>query len=296
MSFGVDEKIFEGKVDLPSCAFTHGAKFHSDDVFSTAFLKMIKPDIEIIRGFEVPKDFDGIVFDIGRGKFDHHQEDKEYRENGCPYAAFGLLWREFGVQCVGEEEAIRFDEKFIQPLDESDNTGCPNDLAKIISEFNPGWDSEQDYDGCFNKAVEFAKIILVNHFNSVAGIVRAAEIVKADMEKSDGEVLVLSKFVPWKSVVIDSGYKYVVYPSNRGGYSIQGVPVSTEDNTLICDFPESWCGKEADELRKISGIKTLRFCHPNGFLAAAETLEDAVKTAKLSIEIAVGGINLLTQD
>ena len=38
MSFGVDEKIFERKVELPSCAFTHGAKFHSDDVFATAFL------------------------------------------------------------------------------------------------------------------------------------------------------------------------------------------------------------------------------------------------------------------
>ena len=47
MSFGVDEKIFEGKVELPSCAYTHGAKFHSDDVFATAFLQMIKPDIQI---------------------------------------------------------------------------------------------------------------------------------------------------------------------------------------------------------------------------------------------------------
>ena len=88
--------------------------------------------------------------------------------------------------CVGEEEAARFDEKFIQPLDESDNTGCDNDIAKIVGEFNPGWDTEQDYDGCFKKAVEFAKVILVNHFNAVAGILRATELVKADMEKCDG--------------------------------------------------------------------------------------------------------------
>ena len=39
MSFGVDEKIFEGKVELPSCAFTHGAKFHSDDVLQQHFFK-----------------------------------------------------------------------------------------------------------------------------------------------------------------------------------------------------------------------------------------------------------------
>lgn len=65
---------------------------------------------------------------------------------------FRSLWREFGAACVGEEEAARFDEKFIQPLDESDNTGCDNDIAKIIGEFNPGWDTEQDYDGCFKSS------------------------------------------------------------------------------------------------------------------------------------------------
>ena len=58
-----------------------------------------------------------------------------------------------------------------------------------------------------------------------------------------------------KMQLIDSGYKYVVYPSNRGGYSVQGVPLSADDNTLVCDFPEEWCGKDADELRQISGIK-----------------------------------------
>ena len=87
------EPFFQCKTALPDQAFTHGAKFHSDDVFATAFLRLIKPEIQVTRGFEVPADFDGIVYDIGRGRFDHHQEDKEYRENGCPYAAFGLLWR-----------------------------------------------------------------------------------------------------------------------------------------------------------------------------------------------------------
>src|SRR5450756_919873 len=73
-------------------AMTHGGKFHADDVFSAALLKMIYPGIHIIRAFEVPYGFDGIVFDIGFGKFDHHQKDARIRENGVPYAAFGLLW------------------------------------------------------------------------------------------------------------------------------------------------------------------------------------------------------------
>lgn len=184
------EPFFQCKTALPDQAFTHGAKFHSDDVFATAFLRLIKPEIQVTRGFEVPADFDGIVYDIGRGRFDHHQEDKEYRENGCPYAAFGLLWREYGAQCIGEEEAVRFDESFVQPLDESDNTGCHNVLASIIDEFNPSWDSEESYDDCFWRAVKMAEEILRNHFEAVAGIVRAASLVRKAMEESNGSILI----------------------------------------------------------------------------------------------------------
>ena len=54
-------------------AFTHGGKFHADDVFSAALLFYINPKITILRGNRVPDDFDGIVFDIGRGAYDHHQ-------------------------------------------------------------------------------------------------------------------------------------------------------------------------------------------------------------------------------
>ena len=76
---------------IPANGFTHAGKFHADDVFATALLQIIRPDIRITRGFVVPDDFDGIVYDIGFGMFDHHQEPREYRANGIPYAAFGLL-------------------------------------------------------------------------------------------------------------------------------------------------------------------------------------------------------------
>lgn len=67
-------------------AFTHGGKFHADDVFSAALLLYLNPEIQISRGNQVPEDFDGIVFDIGRGAYDHHQKDSRIRENGVPYA------------------------------------------------------------------------------------------------------------------------------------------------------------------------------------------------------------------
>ena len=107
-------------------AFTHSGKFHADDVFSSALLLYLNPEIKITRGNKVPDDFDGIVFDIGRGRYDHHQKDSRIRENGIPYAAFGLLWEDLGCEILGDELAEKFDEAFVQPLDNNDNTGEKN--------------------------------------------------------------------------------------------------------------------------------------------------------------------------
>ena len=78
-------------------ALTHNGKFHADDVFSAAFLRMLNPRIQIQRVDAIPEDYDGLAFDIGLGKFDHHQNSNERRPNGIPYAAFGKLWREYGI-------------------------------------------------------------------------------------------------------------------------------------------------------------------------------------------------------
>ena len=137
---------------IPANGFTHAGKFHADDVFATALLQILRPDIKITRGFTVPDDFDGIVYDIGFGMFDHHQEPREYRANGVPYAAFGLLWRVLGPGLVGERQARLIDENFIQPLDLNDNTGEQNSLCDAIGFFNPVWDSKEDQDSCFFKA------------------------------------------------------------------------------------------------------------------------------------------------
>lgn len=110
----------------------------------------------------MPDDFTGIVFDIGRGEFDHHQKDSRIRENGVPYAAFGLLWEAVGADILGEELAVKFDESFVQPLDNNDNTGEKNELATLIGNFNPSWDYEGGSDEAFFQAVSVAGMILEN--------------------------------------------------------------------------------------------------------------------------------------
>jgi uncharacterized UPF0160 family protein len=269
----MEEKVYKN-------GFTHAGKFHSDDVFSTALLKLLFPKIKIQRGFSIPEDFDGIVYDIGFGRYDHHQVDKEVRPNGVPYAAFGLLWRDFGECFLDKEHADEFDRIFIQPLDESDNTGSYCDMAQVIDDFNPVWDEKIPHDVRFWEAVGIAKKILKNHFNKINSYSRADSYVKEAMDKCDGRVLVLERYLPWKTRVVKSDYEVVIYPSNRGGYGIQMVPVSGETTDLKVHLPEEWYGKSVEELRTISGIDDLTFCHATGFLASTLSLEGALKVAQ----------------
>ena len=263
--------------------FTHGGIFHADDVFATALLLILNPEIEIIRGFQVPEDFDGIVYDIGFGEFDHHQQNRKVRENGIPYAAFGLLWEAFGTEVLEKEDAEKFDREFIQPLDYSDNTGEANSLALIIADFLPTWkEKEKSMDKSFQKAVDMAKQILEKRFLQILTEREADRLVLEEMEKADGKILILKQALPWKKMVVGSKIIYVIYPSLRGGFNIQAVP--DEAGILIKAFPKSWRGKSKAELEKLTDIKELQFCHMSGFLCAADTLEAAVQVASIALK------------
>ena len=266
-------------------AFTHGGVFHADDVFAAAMLRIIKPGIIIERGNTVPEDYDGLVFDIGFGEFDHHQKDKRVRENGVYYAAFGLLWEKYGSMLMNEEDAKAFDESFVQPIDNSDNTGEKHQLSSIISDYNPVWgDETESFDSMFEKAVDFAKGILMRKIMHKNANNKAREMVKSLVENTSGNILIMEKSAPWKEAVKNTDILYVVFPSARGGYIVQAVPDDEDKALLKKPFPEEWRGLETEELRKVSGIETLNFCHATGFLCAVGEYEDAVKIAEIALK------------
>lgn len=267
------------------CVFTHGGKFHADDVFSYALLRMIHPGLLVRRGNEVPQDFIGIVFDIGGGAFDHHGNDEKKRENGVPYAAFGLLWQQLGTAVLGDEkQAEKFDFRFVQPLDQNDNTGEPDEIASLIADFNPVWDADEDTDAAFLRAADFAEQILERKFSCIKSNIRADEAVKPYLAQASDGILVMDQYLPWKKAVEkEEGIAFVVFPSNRGGYCAMSVkdPVLKETK---CPFPAEWYGKRDKELAEISGIASLRFCHKTGFMLTADEKEDAILACRVSRE------------
>ena len=245
-------------------ALTHAGKFHADDVFGAAFLKIINPDIKIIRSNSVPNDFEGIVFDIGMGKFDHHMADNEVRECGIPYAAFGKLWREFAPSLYGNYVYESIDRKLIQDLDLSDNTGSYNALAIAIDTFNS--EDVKNNNNEFFEAVGFARKILINMVDKQKRCERDLVKVKDYYEKAkDKRIIVFDEPLFYKDYLPFTEAIYVVYPSNRGGFAAQGVNISPDTNELKKDFPEGWVK---------SLPPYLRFCHTSRFLIAADSFKE----------------------
>ena len=278
-----------------AAAFTHGGKFHADDVFSAALLLHFNPRLTIQRGNRVPEDFDGIVFDIGRGEYDHHQKDSRIRENQVPYAAFGLLWEALGTEILSPEMAARFDEKFVQPLDLNDNTGEKNELASMIGMFNPVWDDNSGSDAAFLEAVAVAGRILEHKWERFRADERAEQQFAALLaehrkriaaEKKAGtmdeKILILSEFFPCQKQLSATEIAFLIFPSNRGGYCVQPVRKENSSNYKY-DFPETWLGLEKEALQEATGLSDVSFCHKGGFLLTAETLDDAVAACRISL-------------
>lgn len=269
--------------------YTHAGKFHADDVFSAAFLRILDPNFKITRVFEVSEKVlnssDILVFDIGRGEFDHHQNGARVRENGVQYAAFGLLWEKFG-RLIFEDEHLwkKFDDKFVQPIDKCDNTGDYHQLSFIIGSFNPLWNEDVTENEQFEKAVTFAKSILEREFARRKAVGAARDFVKKAFEESDGKVIYLERYAPWKTWLLKTEAKFVIFPSDRGGYNAVCVPVSESENSPRIPFPSKWSSLENKELENVSNIEGLTFCHKNCFLIHTKSLESAKKATKAAIE------------
>jgi len=287
-------------------AITHGGTLHADEVMATVILKKVFGDIKVCRTFRVPEDLkeDVIVYDIGFGAFDHHQKGGNgVRENGVPYAACGLIWKQFGPQIVADTcnpELVwhLIDRGLIQGIDAGDNGTLPKadypaqamSFSAVISGFNPNWDSNEDPDEAFAKAVAFAEVVFDNTLESATSKAKAEQIVEEAIEKSEEHIMVLNQFVPWQEYIFSSTnskadeIQFVVFPSNRGGYNWQCVPDGLGSFGQRKPVPEEWKGLNGSDLQLVTGVRTASFCHPAGFIGGAETFTDAYALAKKAVE------------
>lgn len=282
---------------LDANCITHSGTMHADEVFSTAFLELYKGDIRVFRTSSIDSlkiNDDVLVYDIGRGEFDHHQNDALKRDDGITYCSFGLLWKKFGRDFLNkygielvDDVWNGIDKDLVEEIDADDNGVFPRidasykvkTIPGVIKLFNPSFDSGQIESEQFIKAVSFAKEILEEEILYINGKCLADKQVKEIISELNGDekYIVLDKFLPYEESIITSelcnNILYVAYPSNRGGYAIKTVPKSIEDRSARMLFPAEWAGLEGDSLEEVSNISGLSFCHTGRFILTCNNLD-----------------------
>jgi uncharacterized UPF0160 family protein len=286
---------------------THSGKFHADDVIATAILRLLLGDIKVTRTRDenILRKLD-FVYDIGLGEFDHHQLNKEIRENDVPYAASGLVWREFGPRVIqkfnfefDEDDILSIfdhvDKNILQGIDATDN-GIDikseirvTTISDIIQSFNPAWDSTSSKDEAFEEAVRYATELIKRIINRQVSVIKARGIVnEAFQNRAIKEIMVLKNGCPWLQqllkIDINTEVLFVISPDdNNLEYKIQTVKKTPDTFEARKDILESIRGKSSEEINSIINIDDAIFCHKAGFIASARSKESAVKIAKLSI-------------
>lgn len=291
------------KIEEATC-ITHSGTMHADDIFATAFLELYLGNIKVLRVAEIDKNTNcnAIIYDIGRGKFDHHQENSDFRDNGIKYSSIGLLWREFGKDFLKknnienvDEVFLAFDKELIEGIDAIDNGVFPEIIASykvktlsdVIKLFNPSSFTDQNENVQFLKAEKFAKEIFKETLYNVIGKIKAKILVDELIEKTDGQVLILDEYMPYEEAILTNlnanNILFVIYPSNRGGYAIKTISKSLEDRTDRLLLPQEWAGLSGNDLERVSGVEGANFCHTNRFIATCKTREATLKLAEKAL-------------
>lgn len=287
---------------------THSGSFHQDELFAVATLQLLFGEGEVIRTRD-SKEFEGAdyVVDVGlihdpeRGRFDHHQPGGAgVRQNGIPYASFGLVWKKFGALVAGNAEvADVVDKKMVQPIDATD-TGVPLYETKIrgvspylfenvLNALTPSRPEEGSVDEAFRNLLPFARHILQKEIEKAKQFFEDIEVVKrVYRETADKRIIVFDRPYAWRSVLARKKEPmFVIFPGTASGkpdeWIVSCVPIQPQDKRLRRKLPEAWGGLTGAKLESVSGIKGADFVHTNRFVGKASSREAAEAMARAAL-------------
>lgn len=286
-------------------AVTHNGRCHADDVFAAATLLLKFGD-----GLEITRTRDeatiaaaDIVFDVGHAhapaerRFDHHQPGGAgARENGIPYAAFGLVWKEFGEDICGDAAvAAEVEERLAQPIDAADNgfliaqpiEGMPSELIfdHLARLFCPTWlEDDAGHDAAFFEVVPFARRVIERAIAHAAAKLKGNALAAACYEKAeDPRLLVLDGPYPHGRVAeAHPEILFTVSPDVFAGrWNLKTVQDRAFESRRL--LPESWAGLRGEALEAATGVPGATFCHRGRWFCAAATREAALALAALAL-------------
>jgi uncharacterized UPF0160 family protein len=273
-------------VDINSISdgYTHDGYFHADEVMATVLLLSLNPNIKIHRvnfiDESIASNERNIVYDVGLGRYDHHQQDRKMNKFGFPYSSFGLLWEDYGLLLLKqrgfkkEKEAFwKFREDVVSKIDQGDNCGYENVDGfyenYAIKRFNASWyefkDNDKIQDEQFEKALQYTKLVFDNLLRKLYEQIempdKERKIFDNAIKNSKDGIAVLKENIPWRELMKqdNNDVKIVISKNLRGGFNITSVNKSA---------------------LKITPNRYLSFVHPSGFMGVAKNLRNAKMAAR----------------
>lgn len=294
----------------------HNGSFHADDVFAAATLslwlekkgmryKIIRErDEYLLAKADYVLDVGGI-YDHESRRYDHHQaEGAGMHSNGIDRAAFGLIWKHYGLELCNSYTDVweNIEDFLVRPLDASDNgfdiytlneyQTKPVELQSIIH-----WLSYGDNNQQFHVAVQWARKLLVHIIAEAVGHYEKGQdlLREFDSRKNPEKKYVVFEGDYGRRLIWDMLDKreeskhilYAVYAKDAyrdNAWNIVAMRQSLGSKESRQPLPEAWRGLRDDELQEVTGIADVTFCHRTGFLAVAQTQEAAIKLAQKALE------------
>ncbi len=285
---------------------THSGSFHADDLFACAALKLAYPNAKIVRtrdaaiihAADIVLDVGG-MYDPAQNRYDHHQKGGAgIRDNKIPYAAFGLIWKHFGMRLCKDDREVwnRIEQKIVLSQDAIDNGVAivkdsfagvmPYAADQAFLAFSPSWkENENTIDRIFIEQVEKAKMLLAREIKVAADDVEGERII-LNAPRKDGIVMLdisMPRYLYQNLLARDESAYFVLLPQKNGGWKAECIRKNEFTMESRRPFPESWTGLEGEALQKESGVATATFCHKGRFLAGAKTKEDALLLAEKTL-------------
>lgn len=283
----------------------HNGPFHADDVFAIATLQLRfgvgdlevvrSRDKEIIESADIAVDI-GSVYNPEALRFDHHQEGSPVRDNGVPYAAFGLVWKHYGEDITESIEVVnKIEERLCQPIDAADNAVSLYDLNKykvspveiqsVVFSFTPIEDlSDESLDRAFMEAVDFARGYLERYISKAKiKVIEKQKAIETYERAVDKKIIVSDEHISTGHLIEFIEPLVAVSPALKDRWKARVVQVAKDQPfSARVRFPKAWAGKNDQELVEVSGIEGMLFCHKDLYLVFTETKEAAIKAARLA--------------
>ncbi|CAL1386609.1 unnamed protein product [Linum trigynum] len=287
-------------------------------------------DPQVLETLDAVLDVGG-VYDPSRDRYDHHQ--KGFQEVfgygfSTKLSSAGLVYKHFGKEIIGKELQVDEDhpdvlclflavyKSFMEAIDAVDNginrydTDKPpryvnnTHLSSRVGRLNLDWtdpdQSSEKENEAFQRAMALAggEFLESVHFHArswlpARSVVLGCLAARFDVDPS-GEIMVLTRFCPWKlhlfeleeEMKIEPSIKYVLYQDERSkSWRIQAVAVSPDSFESRKPLPAQWRGLRDDDLCKECGIPACVFVHMSGFIGGNQSYEGALAMAKAALKL-----------